>query len=88
LASRIGKAFFSTGRALPVRIDSLINKSLLFRILQSAGTISPAESKIMSPGTISVISISSLSLNFRLVRQLVLPFFSGLLQLCYFGIPE
>ena len=50
--------YFSTGSDSPVKEDWLTNKSLLVIILISAGIISPAERYTISPGTISLISIS------------------------------
>ena len=49
---------FSTGSLSPVREAWLINKSLDFNILTSAGIISPAARWIISPTTISFIGIS------------------------------
>ena len=50
-ASRTAPADFSTGSDSPVRIDWLTNRSLAERRMTSAGTMSPADRWMMSPGT-------------------------------------
>src|SRR5690625_7792624 len=46
-----GCANFSTGRDSPVRADWPRNRSVACKTRQSAGTMSPADSSTMSPGT-------------------------------------
>ena len=50
---------FSTGMASPVSAASLTNRSLALNKRTSAGTISPADSRITSPGTKHSMGISS-----------------------------
>lgn len=51
---------FSIGKVSPVRVASLINKSLDSSKIQSAGIISPALNFKMSPGTTSSDEISKM----------------------------
>ena len=49
---------FSTGSDSPVKLDCEIKQSLVFKNLKSAGIISPAPNLIISPGTMSSVTIS------------------------------
>ena len=51
MAAGAGPARFSTGIASPVSADWLRNRSLVVSSRTSAGTMSPAPSRITSPGT-------------------------------------
>ncbi|MNU50334.1 hypothetical protein D3C71_392970 [compost metagenome] len=50
---------FSTGRDSPVSAACATNRSFAFRMRQSAGTMSPAESSMTSPGTSSASGTSN-----------------------------
>ncbi|KAG1434404.1 hypothetical protein G6F57_021599 [Rhizopus arrhizus] len=52
-------ACFSTGSDSPVRAACAMKRSLAFRMRQSAGIMSPAESSTTSPGTSSASGTSS-----------------------------
>ena len=53
-----GASVFSTGMDSPVSVDWLMNRSFATKTRASAGTISPAERKMISPGTSSFKGIS------------------------------
>jgi len=61
---------FSTASLSPVRADSITNRSRAVTMRASAGTMSPAERRIMSPGTSSSKGISMRSLSRRAVQVL------------------
>ena len=52
---------FSTGTDSPVKADSSTFKLAVLASRISAGTTSPASSKTISPGTISVLGISKIA---------------------------
>ena len=52
-STTVATAVFSHGLASPVRADSITNRSRAVMMRASAGTMSPAERRITSPGTSS-----------------------------------
>ena len=68
-------AFFSIGILSPVKTDWFKNRSLLSKIITSAGTIEPAFNFIMSPiTTFSVLMVFSLPLLSTFARLYILAF--------------
>ncbi len=66
-----GAGVFSTGKDSPVNADWFMKRSFAVITRASAGVMSPAERKVMSPGTMSWSLISFFVLSRRTVAVVV-----------------